>query len=156
MRFRFGSSGDRRGVSEVISSLLIILIAVAMGVTLFAYGSRVVTSSQSNFQYRTTEREAKTEERFTETTAYYNATEDRIYFAIYNYGKREVTISSVYVNNDQVDSGSTEFFDLQFDPFGSSTINSYELIWIRVPSSGSSPYGVVVVSERGNTIEFEV
>ena len=54
---------ERKGISEVISSLLILLIAVALGVGLFTYSIGVFATSQDSFRFKTTEGMARSGER---------------------------------------------------------------------------------------------
>ncbi|NIM44753.1 MAG: hypothetical protein GTN80_09110 [Nitrososphaeria archaeon] len=140
---------DRRGISEVISAILIIMVAIAIGLGLFAYTTGVFGTTQSNFLLEAQTRKATVLERFVNTASYWNETDSSpIYFAIYNYGKREMTIAAIYVESEEK---VPQFLD------GDVTLKVDEIRWIKVgvPENDLDSYHIVVVSGKGNRIEFD-
>ncbi|NIM44749.1 MAG: hypothetical protein GTN80_09085 [Nitrososphaeria archaeon] len=155
---------DRRGVSEVLSAILIILIAVSMGLGLFTYSTGVFGTTQGNFLSEAQTRKEKVEERFTSTAAYWEGSDgggnNSIYFAIYNYGKTEVTIAAVYVNAVSIEKHNLKFQGEDGEwkevPETGCLIKIYGVTWFKVETSALSHSTVVVASRRGNTVEFEL
>ncbi|NIM44835.1 MAG: hypothetical protein GTN80_03225 [Nitrososphaeria archaeon] len=146
---------ERKGVSEVVSSLLVLIIAISIGIGLFSFGMSVFGSNQSSFVSRTELRKEILLERFVDAGGYYNASDNALEFVILNYGMKEVTIASIYVNNEVIDEPLEK---PRFLPDGDPLIKVHGMKWVRVevPPDASEPFTVVVVSERGNSVEFDL
>lgn len=89
---------SKRGSSEIIASLVIVLIVSLGGTALYSYSLGVFSSSRSSFQAWTETREERARERFQIIAVWWNVTTDYMNITILNYGKIEVAIDFVYIN----------------------------------------------------------
>ena len=135
MKFK-GLRGDRRGVSEVLSSLLIILVAVTLGVTLFTFSTGIFGSARDEMRVQTSDQMERAEERFT-ITHIYNGDTSFTKISVYNYGNREITIDTIYVDNQPESS---------FTPV---RIDVYETEWITIDYVGGGYHTIILVSQMG-------
>ena len=92
---------DRRGVSEVIASLILILIVSVAGVLLYSYSLSALGSSSSYFQLETSKEEEKVRERFQITAVWWDIS-NQLNLTIFNHGKIEIAIDAFYINGTQV------------------------------------------------------
>ena len=92
---------DKRGVSEIIASLIIVLIASVAGVALYSYSLSSFSSSSSTFQLQTSQKEERARERFSIISVWWD-TEDLLNLTVLNYGKIEIAIDAVYIDGTQV------------------------------------------------------
>ena len=141
----------KRGVSEVISSLIIILIVSVAGAGLYAYSLNAFNSSGSSFQLQTSAREERALERLLITAIWRNVTDDYLNVTILNYGKIELVIDAVYIDGKQV-SAST------YTNGKGETVIFRSLVFVKFTSPISivdgQTYEVRVVSERGSRDVF--
>ncbi|NIP62691.1 MAG: hypothetical protein GWN01_03615 [Nitrosopumilaceae archaeon] len=107
----------RKGISEIISAILVIAIVVAgMGVYTIASQQRILGDSLSlketieQSQDRTSELLEQVEMIRT-----VNSGKDFVSIFLFNYGTKNVTVSSVFVNGTQnmTDSSGTDFFHVR-------------------------------------------
>lgn len=97
----------RRGVSEIISTIIIILIVSVAGSLLFTYSS-VQFQGQQDRAIRENKLSAdQAQERFRFTAVWWNGNDDLLNITVYNYGKLDIDISDIYINGERV---QTYFF----------------------------------------------
>ncbi len=137
---------NKRGVSEIIASLIIVLIVSVAGVALYSYSLGAFSSSSNSFQLQTDQREERTRERFLITAVWWD-TVDKLNLTVLNYGKIELAIDAVYIDGTQVSPSAYT------DGKGVTTVKE-SMISVKFTSpvsivSGQS-YEIVVVSERGS------
>ena len=136
---------DKRGVSEIVASLIIVLIVTVAGAGLYAYSLNAFSSSGSSFLLQTSEREERARERLLITTVWWNVTNDYMNVTVLNYGKIELAIDAVYIDGTQVSaytSGKGE------------TVAKGSIVSVKFTSSVSildgQTYEIIAVSERGS------
>jgi flagellin-like protein len=135
--------GNNKGVSEIIASLMLILIVSTAGVLLYSYSLGTFSSSSSLFQLQSSQREERARERFLAITVWWN-TVDELNLTMLNYGKIDVIIDTIYVNVTPV---------AIYVSGKDNTVKTGEISQIRFISpiviQDSRQYEIVVVSERG-------
>jgi flagellin-like protein len=93
---------NRRGVSEIIASLILLLIVTSAGVVAYSISLTAFSSSTSDFQLQTSLREEKARERFLIISIRNTTMVNQLNLTIFNYGEIEVTIDSAYVKGTKV------------------------------------------------------
>jgi flagellin-like protein len=88
---------DKRGVSEIVGSFVMILIVVIAGTFLYSYSVNAFSSTESSYQLQTEGREEASRERFTIIAIWWD-TSTQLNLTILNYGKIDVTIDAVYID----------------------------------------------------------
>jgi flagellin-like protein len=135
---------DKRGVSEIIASVVLILIVSSAGVVAYSYSIGAFSSSTSLFQLDTKQKEKQTQERFA-IIAVWSNTSNQLNLTVLNYGQIDLTIDTVYVNSTSVAS---------YLGGRSTTIGKGVLIQISFTSpvtiQSGSTYEIIVVSTRGS------
>jgi hypothetical protein len=137
----------RRGISEIIASLTVLIIVSVLGVMLYSISTGAMSEQQNNLLSQLRFEEEKARERFEIVGVEY--TDDRsITLWVLNYSNDntlKVTISSIYVNNQQA--------SILMTP---RTIekNTVYPITVTLPSdmpnlTPDKSYNILVVSERG-------
>ena len=134
---------NKRGVSEIIASLILILIVTSAGVAAYSYSIGAFSSSTSIFQLDTNQKEKQTQERLA-VVAVWNSS-NQLNLTVLNYGQIDLTIDTVYINSTSVAS---------YLGGRSTTIGKGVLIQISFTSpvaiQSGSTYEIVVVSTRGS------
>ena len=136
----------RRGISEIIGSLIILLIISAFGTILYNYSLDAM-----NYQKNVLESDIKialdkAQVRIKVISAHSNYSANTLNLTILNYGVYSVTIDDVYINNTRVQS----YLDGQ-----GTTILPMNLGHINfvppIPIIQDALYDIVIVSLRGVT-----
>jgi archaellum component FlaF (FlaF/FlaG flagellin family) len=143
---------DKRGVSEVVASLIIVLIVSVAGAELYAYSLNAFSSSGSSFLLQTSEREKRAQERLLITTVWWKVTNSYLNVTVLNYGKIELAIDAVYINGRQVSPSA-------YTDGKGETVATESLVSVKFTSPVSivngQTYEIIVVSERGsNDVEY--
>jgi hypothetical protein len=135
---------DKRAVSEIVASLIIVLIVSVAGVALYSYSLGAFSFSSSSFQLQTSQREERARERFSIIAVWWD-TADQLNLTVLNYRKIELAIDAVYINGTPVSSYSSGI---------GTTVGTENLISIKFTSPVSiqdgQTYEILVVSERGS------
>jgi flagellin-like protein len=135
---------NRRGVSEIIASLMLILIVTSAGVIAYSYSIGAFSSSTSLFQLNTNQKEKQTRERFA-IIAVWSNTSNQLNLTVLNYGQIDLTIDTVYINWTSVAS---------YLGGRSTTIGKGALVQVTFTSpvtiQSGSTYEIIVVSTRGS------
>lgn len=92
-----------KGVSEIIATVLMIMIVTAIGFAIFLYGMGFFTASTAARDQATSTGIATLRERFIVVDAYFNTTENSASIWVYNYGETNLAISSIYLNGTKLD-----------------------------------------------------
>jgi len=133
---------NKRGVSEIIASLILILIVTSAGVIAYSYSIGAFSSSTSLFQLDTNRKERQAQERLA-VVAVWNSS-NQLNLTILNYGQIDLTIDTVYVNSTSVASfdgrnttkGKGELIPLSFtSPFAIQSGSTYEIIVVSTRGS---------------------
>ncbi len=138
---------DKRGVSEVIASLFLILIVCSAGAVLYAYSLNAFSSSGSSYLLQTSARDKRARERLLITTVWWNVTTDYLNVTVLNYGKIELVIDAIYVDGTQVSA-------LTYTDGQGETVLKDNLVSVKFTSPVSivngQTYEIAAVSERGS------
>jgi len=138
---------DKRGVSEVVASLIIMLIVTVAGAGLYAYSLNAFSSSGSSFLLQTSGREERAREQLLITTVWWNVSNDYLNITILNYGKIELVIDAVYIDGNQVSASA-------FTDGKGTTVTAENLVYVKLTSPVSivdgETYEIIAVSERGS------
>ncbi len=136
---------NKRGVSEIIASLALLLVVSTAGVILYAYSVGAFSSSSDSFRLLTGFKEEKARERFAIATVWWN-TGTQMNLTLVNYGQIEFTIDTVYVNGTAVTS---------FSSGKGTSVGAWDLVRIKftcpVSIVAGRKYEIVAVSQRGST-----
>lgn len=140
---------ERKAVTEIVSTILIIFIVSAAGSYLFSYSTHLFQETQDQQLRQTELRTNRIMERFRVLSVIEDAETDFLNVTVYNYGANDVAVSDIYLNGVHVASFS----------YASQVINSgrYRTIGFTSPievASGTA-YRVTIVSERGVTKTYE-
>ena len=97
----------RRGVSEIISTIIIILIVSIAGSLLFTYSLGLFQGQQDKALKENKLSTDQSQERFKFIAVWWNGNDDLLNITVYNYGTLDVEISEIYINGVRV---QTYFF----------------------------------------------
>ncbi len=134
---------DKRGVSEVVASLTIILVVSIAGTALYSFSTDAFSSSWSSFLLMTRSREQRAQERFSIIAVWWD-NGDQLSLTILNYGKIELAIDAVYV--DGIGASISEGRGMVVTKNGKVHVEFTS----PVPIQDEQTYEIVAVSERGN------
>jgi flagellin-like protein len=144
MKIQRSLSRNNKGVSEIIASLMLVLIVTSAGVIAYSYSIGAFSSSTSLFQLDTNQKEKQAQERFA-IIAVWSNTSSQLNLTVLNYGQIDLTIDTVYINWTSVAS---------YLGGRSTTIGKGELIQVSFTSpviiQSGSTYEIIVVSTRGS------
>lgn len=136
---------DKRGVSEIVASLIILLIVSVVGAGLYASSLNAFSTSSSSFLLQTSRREELARERLLITTVWGNVTTDYMNVTVLSYGKIELAIDAAYVNGSAVTTGISG---------SGTTITTGDIRSVKftspVPIAADQTYEIIIVSERGS------
>ena len=144
------SSRAKRGQSEIISSLLLITSAVALGSVVFFWGLSFAGDTQSSLGGAIFEENSKVGEHFRIETVYFDTTDLgdlklRIY--VRNYGINPLDISGVFINNVIQDGITVTLIG------GRGTTNPTAPLDFDFTFVSGETYIIKVSTQRGNTFE---
>ena len=134
----------KRAVSEVISSLILLMIVSVLGTYLYTYTLNS-TGFQRNIIEGDIERKAeRAQEKFVVTAVWFNNISDLMNLTIVNFGKLDIKITAIYLNGERV----TDYFSGFETTITTSGLKSTSFTPPLSISSGEL-YEIVVVSKRG-------
>ena len=137
-----------RGVSEVVASLILLLIVTTLGTFLYSYTLTTTGLQQRYLESQTRLETERAEERFRVVSVTWMGG-SKLNVTILNYGLIDIAIVDVYVNGVRV---STYYGGR------GEEIYTSELGWICFESPISieegSSYEITIVSERGVTYAY--
>ena len=135
---------DKRGVSEVIASVMLIIIVSSAGIVAYSYSIGAFSSSTSFFQLDMNSKEQQAQERFT-IVAIWSNPPSQMNLTMLNYGQIGLTLNAVYVNWTAVTNYLAGI---------GTTIGNGALIQVSFTSpiaiQSGSTYEIIAVSTRGS------
>lgn len=135
---------DKRGVSEVVASLLMILIVSVAGAFLYSYSMEEFGSSWSSFALQTDKRKEQARERFSVIAVWWD-NGNQLNLTILNYGMVELAIDAVYIDGTAVSA---------FMSGRGQTVTREGIVSVRFSSPivilDGQTYEIAAVSERGS------
>jgi len=137
-------SVKRRGISEIISTIILILIVSIAGTSLFAYSTNYLQRQNDQFLRNNDLTLGKSQERFTMTTVWWSGSGNFLNITVYNYGQNDIAISDIYIDGVRVSAYS----------YGRNTqILTERLLQIGLTSPiaivNGAEYKINIVSSRG-------
>jgi len=134
----------KRAVSEVISSLILLMIVSVLGTYLYTYTLNS-TGFQRNIIEGDIERKSeRAQEKFSVTAVWYNNISDLMNLTILNFGRLDIKIAAIYINDERV----TDYFSGFETTIVTSDLKSVSFTPPLSISQGAL-YEIVVVSKRG-------
>jgi len=135
---------DRRGVSEVVASLIMILIVSIVGAALYSSSVNTFGSSSSSFLVQTKRREELARERFSIIAVWWD-NNNQLNLTILNYGRIDLAIDAVYIDGTAVTS---------FISGRGTTMIRKDIVSVKFNSpftiQDGQTYELVAASERGS------
>jgi archaellum component FlaF (FlaF/FlaG flagellin family) len=138
---------NKRGVSEIVASLIILLIVTVAGAGLYAYSLNAFSSSGSSFLLQTSGKEERAQEQLLITTVWWNVSNDYLNITVLNYGKIELVIDAVYIDGTQV--LASAYTDGKGETVATKSLVSVKFTSPVLIADGET-YEIIVVSERGS------
>ncbi len=92
----------RRGVSEISSTVIIILIVSVAGSLLFTYSSGQFQQQQSRAISENKLSTDQAQERFRITAVWWNGNDDVLNITVYNHGALDLEVSDIYIDGVRV------------------------------------------------------
>lgn len=135
---------NKRGVSEIVASLILVLIVSVAGVALYSYSLGAFSSSNSSFQLRTVNRDERARERISIITVWSNTSTNEMNVTVLNHGKIEAAIDAVYIN------GSSVFFSESGGRGQNIATGKWVSLKFTYSTQSGNIYEILVVSERGS------
>ena len=137
-------SVKRRGVSEIIATIMPIMIVSIAGTMLFAYSSNYIQNLNDQYQENNELTIGTAQERFKVSTVWWSGADDFLNLTVYNYGQNDIKITDVYIDGVQVSTYA----------FGRDTlILTEKLLQLGFTSPvtivDGVEYRITIVSERG-------
>lgn len=134
----------RRGVSEIIATIILIMIVSIAGTLLFAYSTNYIQDLNDQYQENNEITSGTAQERFTVTTVWWSGADDFLNITVYNFGQNDISITDVYIDGVQVSAYA----------FGRDTlILTEKLLQLGFTSPvaiiDGIAYKITIVSERG-------
>ena len=134
----------RRGVSEIIATIILIMIVSIAGTLLFAYSSNYIQDLNDQHQENNELTIGTAQERFTISTVWWSGADDFLNITVYNYGQNDIKITDIYIDGVQVSTYA----------FGRDTLILTEKILqlgftSPVTITDGAEYKITIVSERG-------
>jgi len=139
-------SRRRKAVSEVVASLVILLIISVLGTSLYSFSMTVMRSQQENLQNDIEIETARAKERLKVVYVVWDGSSDDLNVSVLNCGRLEMRLVDMYVNGVKV---STYLGGLGgvIPTSGLTTVSFTSPVGV-VPDS---LYQFVIISERGVT-----
>lgn len=134
----------RRGISEIIGSLIVLLIVSTLGTYLYNHTLSIISYEQNALELEMTTAANRAQERLRIISIAWSPSYDQINITAFNYGEHETAVSDVYVNNVRV----TNFFEGRYDDIG---VKGLKKINFEPPIAvqPDTLYEIVIVSQRG-------
>jgi archaellum component FlaF (FlaF/FlaG flagellin family) len=136
---------DTRGVSEVVASLIIMLVVSIAGTIIYSFSIEAFNSSSSAFLLQTKDREEQARERFSIVAVWWD-NNSQLNLTVLNYGKTELTIDAVYIEGKKATINEGK---------GTVIVRS-EMVQIKFTSSvliqDEKTYEITTVSQRGSKV----
>jgi flagellin-like protein len=139
---------NKRGVSEIIASLILILIVSAAGVLAYSISLAAFSSSTSDFQLQTDQREEQARERLAIVAVWWDMS-NQLNLTVLNYGRIDLAVDKVYVNGTV----AATYLSGKGVKTGTWKVVSVRLVSPVTIVSGQT-YEMIVVSERGSKNEI--
>ena len=141
----------KKGISETISTLLILVIVVALGVTVLSWGNQYISTLRQDIEYQAQVAQDTIKERPIIEHIVINST--GAYIWARNVGFSELVIDKVYI--ERVSTGDITMFDVNvpLEPGEATPADSPIHITGYTFISGET-YQFTLVTERGSKVSY--
>jgi hypothetical protein len=95
-------SNRNRAVSEVVATLVILLIISILGTSIYSFSLTTVRSQQDRLRSEISKEVSRTRERLKIVYVHWNGLGDRLNITFLNYGLLEANIVKIYVDGEMV------------------------------------------------------
>lgn len=137
-------SRRKRAVSEVVASLVILLIVSIFGTSIYSFSLTSVRSQQDRLRGEISAETSRARERLKIIYINWNGLDDRLNITFLNYGLFETSIVKIYVDGEMV--------TIYHEGLGAQVANSkLGLVSFTSPVEINSDtiYEIVIVTDRG-------
>jgi flagellin-like protein len=139
----------RKAVSEIVASLILMLIVSVLGAAIYNYTLQVNQIQQNKILNDYSVSSGRAQERFRATAAWWSGSGTAITLTILNYGLNELSISDVYVNGQNVSTWTSgRLTTISIGKLQAVNFNS------PVAIITGATYQITVVSQRGVTVAY--
>jgi len=94
----------RKGVSEIIGSLIILLIVTTLGTYLYNHSLTVISYQQDTLEHEMTIASQRAQERLRVVAIWWSPSYDVLNITVFNFGNSETSVSDIYINGERVNS----------------------------------------------------
>ena len=140
----------RRAISEVIGSLIILLIVSSLGAFLYNYTLNVMGFQQNSLQEELKTSSDRAQERLKVVAIWWSNSSNLFNLTVFNYGKYDAKIADIYVNGVRVKS----FLEGRGEEIATLELGKISF-FSPISLSPKTLYELVVVSERGVSHEYK-
>lgn len=138
----------RRAVSEIVASLILLMIVSGLGTVLYGFTLDVSQNQREKMLTNYQDSSDGLLEKVTIIDVWYDQSVDKLNITVLNFGEIETSIETVYVNGNQVSSIESGLDnDILVQKLGEIVFTS------PINLSPDEEIEVVIVSKRGNSYE---
>lgn len=140
---------QRRAVSEVIASLLLLLIVSLAGTALYSYSIQITQTQQDTIITQISVAAIRAQERFRVIAVWWRGSGSVLNVTVLYYGSSDIKISDVYINGDRV----------TYYLFGRNQA-IYAQKWLRVAFTSprlitqNHVYEITIVTDKGTSYVY--
>jgi hypothetical protein len=134
----------KRGVSEIIASLVVLLIISILGTSIYSFSLSVMQSQNDNLHSSMTVEGERIQERMKLLSVVWNGMDDILNISLLNYGEIDLKLADVYVNGLQVET----YHSGQFQEISNLEVDTISFT-SPISLSPDNLYQIVIVSNRG-------
>ena len=131
----------RRGVSEILAVMIVLMVSLIASVSIYNLAITSFNRYADDYSYQVDSAQQRIEERFTVVSIYEND-DTFVEVNIYNYGNRDLTIDTIYVEGEQYD----------FTP-DNIMVSAGDIVSVELNASAPSSGSIVIVTEGGSRYE---
>ena len=131
----------RRGVSEILAVMIVLMVSLIASVSIYNLAITSFNRYADDYSYQVDSAQQRIEERFTVVSIYEND-DTFVEVNIYNYGNRDLSIDTIYVEGEQYD----------FDP-DNIMISAGDIVSVELEASAPKIGSIVIVTEGGSRYE---
>ena len=131
----------RRGVSEILAVMIVLMVSLIASVSIYNLAITSFNRYADDYSYQVDSAQQRIEERFTVVSIYEND-DTFVEVNIYNYGNRDLTIDTIYVEGEQYD----------FTP-DNILVSAGDIETVELDASAPNSGSIVIVTEGGSRYE---
>ncbi len=138
----------RKAVSEMLASLILIMIVGSVGTLLYGYSLEVSQKQQEVITTQYQDSSNALIEKLAIIDVWFDQSDDTLDITVYNYGEIQTKIEAVYINGNPVTSYASELdASILVQRLGRVTFTS------PIDISPDETIKVIIITNRGNSVE---